>query len=534
MPRLLGRSRPPGLRGPGSGRPGLALAAHFLVILVALAGHQHHVARPGAGHRPLHRRPAVQLHGHRGRVGGAVQHGVDDRLRILAPGVVAGQDQPVGAGFRGGRHQRAFAAVPVAAATDHAMQAAGEMLAHRRQGLLQPVRGVRVINDHRGLARLAHRLHAARHRRDGVERRAQPFRCHAQAVQDPGHRHQVAAVEGAEQRHRHIDRFATHGEAQIHARLVGLLGHAAHRGAGLAAEDDAAHAVVEATEEHRRREVVAVDHRLAQVRTGEQGHLGQQVAVHVAVVIQMVAAQIAEHRRPHRGIAQTVLVQGVGRDLHGHGVGASVTQVAQAALQGDRVRRGVAGGDLGALETQPQGTHQPAVVTQGVQGVTQEPGDAGLAVGAGHADHFQLPAGLAMETGRQLAHPTPQFRHRDARHRGLVADREDIALFQHHGGAGADRRVDETAAVHLMARHRQEQIAALHGAAVEAQGRHGQIPQGRRQGLVGQQVAQGDHERPSPSKSPAIRPSVLSGGTCRVRSTPPTMEENTGAATRPP
>ena len=229
-----------------------------------------------------------------------------------------------------------------------------------------------------------------------------------------------------------------------------------------------------------------------------------------------------------------MLVEGVGRHFHGDAVGAGVAQGEQRFLQGNRVRRGVPGAVLVALEADAQGADQTAGVAQGIERVTQEPGDAGFAVGAGDADHLQAASGLAEVARRQHADLAAQCRHGDA-HRAVVRMHgEGVALFHHHGGAGADRRVDELAAVRVVAGHRQEQVTGGHRAAVQAQRLDGQVAQPFRQRLVGEQMPQCDHVASSPSSLPAIRPSVLSGGTCRVRRTPPTMAENTGAATRPP
>ena len=147
-----------------------------------------------------------------------------------------------------------------------------------------------------------------------------------------------------------------------------------------------------------------------------------------------------------------------------------------ALLQGNRVRRGGARCcPAWPCEADAQGADQPAGVAQGIERVTQEPGDAGFAIGAGDADHLQAAAGLAEVAGRQHADLPAQPGHGDARGTVVLMHGEGVAPFHHHGGAGTDRRVDELAAVHVVAGHRQEQIAGGHRAAVQAQFVDGQV-----------------------------------------------------------
>src|SRR5699024_6332946 len=67
-------------------------------------------------------------------------------LRRFAARVVVGNPQAIGMPSRGRPHQRAFAAVTVAAATEYAVHPTGNMSADGLQRLLQRIRRVRVIN----------------------------------------------------------------------------------------------------------------------------------------------------------------------------------------------------------------------------------------------------------------------------------------------------------------------------------------------------------------------------------------------------
>ena len=72
---------------------------------------------------------------------------------------------------RGGvAHQRALAAVAVAAGAEHHVQAAARDLARRAQHVLERVGRVRVVHEHAEVLALVHRLEAAGHAAEALER----------------------------------------------------------------------------------------------------------------------------------------------------------------------------------------------------------------------------------------------------------------------------------------------------------------------------------------------------------------------------
>ena len=124
----------------------------LLAGLVALAGDHDGVARPGPAHRGARSPPA----GRRSRAPRRVprlglragQHRGADRGRVLAARVVVGDDQQLGPRRRRGAHQRALAAVPVAAAAQHDDAAGrGTCGAQRVQQRGDRGRLVRVVDD---------------------------------------------------------------------------------------------------------------------------------------------------------------------------------------------------------------------------------------------------------------------------------------------------------------------------------------------------------------------------------------------------
>jgi len=83
--------------------------------------------------------------------------------------------------------------------------------------------------------------------------------------------------------------------------------------------------------------VVDIDHPRHQVVSREQPRLGRAVAVHRAVIVEMIAREIGEHRgvEPHGAHAR--LVERMRGDFHRHVRGAFAAQLFQSALHRNRV-----------------------------------------------------------------------------------------------------------------------------------------------------------------------------------------------------
>ena len=162
------------------------LGADDLVGLVPLPRDHHHVARAPPGHRGLDG-PAAIGHGLVPARGPGRDAGLDlgqDRLGPLGARVVGGHPGEVAEPRRDAAHDRALAAVAVAAAAeDHAeAPARAHQLTRGGEHALQRVGRMRVVHHHQeGLARL-HPLEPAGHRRHPGERLADPSRapCPAQ------------------------------------------------------------------------------------------------------------------------------------------------------------------------------------------------------------------------------------------------------------------------------------------------------------------------------------------------------------------
>ena len=135
-------------------------------------------------------------------VSGALTQPSDDvgqyGFRRLMARVVAGDHHVVGQAGRNRAHQRALAAVAVAAAAEHHGQLPATRGGQRAQGLQGFVQGVGRVGvvDHqlRQLLTIAHALHAARHRRHQSGHAGNFGQRVAQSAQATDHGQQIGDV----------------------------------------------------------------------------------------------------------------------------------------------------------------------------------------------------------------------------------------------------------------------------------------------------------------------------------------------------
>ena len=133
---------------------------------MALTGNQHHVFHVSLADALGNGQAAVELLHSALRLAHALQHLLQYVLRVFAARVVAGQAHHIGIVFGATRHGCAFAAVAVAAATEHTVQAPAARVRPRAQclqSLGHRIRRVRIVDHHRRCAVMAELLHATGH-----------------------------------------------------------------------------------------------------------------------------------------------------------------------------------------------------------------------------------------------------------------------------------------------------------------------------------------------------------------------------------
>ena len=144
-----------------------------------------------------------------------------------------------------------------------------------------------------------------------------------------------------------------------------------------------------------------------------QPHLGGEIVLHRAVIVEMLVGQVGEDARGEGEPVEPALVEAVRGGLHRHVGHAPRRKRGQGRLQVDRPRRGQAcrPSRAPAPRAPSKAPRVPMLARRavGVEQVAHEPGRGGLAVGAGDADQ-----GHAPPAGRRTRR-APRCRRRAAR-----------------------------------------------------------------------------------------------------------------------
>ena len=283
-----------------------------------------------------------------------------------------------------------------------------------------------------------------------------PARAGAQVLRDPGPEPQRQPVgDRLQTLHRHVERTLRRGVGET-GPVAQHPQPAAHRrrrhGTGLA--------------------IVRVHHREPAAGRGtvaavEQHELGIEVALHRAMVVEMVVAQVGEHGDLARESEGAALHQGVAAHLDRHALDAALHHLAQQSVEFQGSRRGQ--GRRPGLVPDPDagGADDAGAPAGGAEDGLQHPGGRGLAVGAGDADDPQCALGMAVKARGRLSQRPPRLLDF---HHGLTSDRGP-ALHHHRGGSRLERLPRVAPAVLAQPGDPEEHRARGHPARVAAQPR---------------------------------------------------------------
>ena len=260
----------------------------------------------------------------------------------------------------------------------------------------------------------------------------------------------------------------------------------------------------------------------------EELFLGVGIGFHAAVVIEVVAGEIGEHRDVDAGAVHPALLDADRAGFQRAGGGVFGAELGQVAHQGRRFRRREAGFDQRIREAGAERTDDRARLRVGAG---QALADRRLAIGAGDGDQRQVFARVTIDHVGQRAGQRAQGVNGQCYGRPEILSKIKITagLPEHGYGATRQRVGDVTAAIGQIARIGQEEIARPDLATVV--GNTGRHDAHRLQAV--KEFARRAHSLPFPEPASATWIGA-SGGTPRVRSAPPTIAEKAGPATSPP
>ena len=253
------------------------------------------------------------------RAGRAGQDVAPDRGRILAARIVVGDDDQVGQPRRHRAHLGALADVAVAAGAEHDDQPVARMRPQRLDRRLDRIGRMGIIDIDRRAGAGDHRaLEPAADRLDPGEIGEGRLELAAGGDDQAGRGQGIGGLIGADQRQIDLVGAAVGLDDQLLAERGGLARHQLQR---LAAARRPSAPRGRRSRQRRTHLVglgiVGPDHRRA-VRLdhlAEQPHLGLEIGLHGAVIVEMVAAEIGEGGGLHRQAFGAILGKAVARRL---------------------------------------------------------------------------------------------------------------------------------------------------------------------------------------------------------------------------
>ena len=147
--------------------------------------------------------------------------------------------------------------------------------------------------------------------------------------------------------------------------------------------------------------IVSVDDGLAAMVGGVQQPFRRFVVRHVAMVVEVVAAQVGKYRGSKLQGRHAVLHQPVGRDFHRAEGCPLLDQTGKHVLNIDRRTGGVFARDHFIQQAVADGPHHRAGFAEQFRPLRQKLGGGGFAVGTGHAHQTQLLRRLMIKTPGQ-------------------------------------------------------------------------------------------------------------------------------------
>ncbi len=143
--------------------------------------------------------------------------------------------------------------------------------------------------------------------------------------------------------------------------------------------------------------VVDADHGAAGTLGREQGRLGLEVLLHGVVEVEVVTAEVEEHRHVEDHAVDPSQHQRVAGDLHGADLHPALDHQREQAVQVRRLGRGESRLHVLAGDAGPDRADHRGDVAGGGQTALEEAGRGRLPLGARHPDHRQPPGGVAVD-----------------------------------------------------------------------------------------------------------------------------------------
>ena len=294
--------------------------------------------------------------------------------------------------------------------------------------LRERVRRVRIVDHRERTVRQAVAFHAARRRVAGGERRERRIHVELPRQQHAERDREVLGVECADQRRAEAPLAEVSADVELEAAVRGAYPADVHeaRGRGRRAADRD-RGQLDARRQRRGKagadRVADVDDGVFEAGQAEQPRLRLGIALHRAVVVEVVAREVAERGDAQAHGVDAALVERVRGNLHRDVARAGVRERAQLPVQRDDVRRGQRTARHPRRKSRAERAEVRAATREAPGRRREQPCAGRLAVGAGDARDGEPRRRHAVEAVRDAAEAVAQRRHRDERNFGIRACR---------------------------------------------------------------------------------------------------------------
>ena len=191
----------------------------------------------------------------------------------------------------------------------------------------------------------------------------------------------------------------------------------------------------------------------------EEGGLGREVVLHVAVEVQVVLGEVGEGADREPRARHPAQGERVARHLHRHVGDAGLTHHREERLQVGRLRRGERAGQPGAVDADADGAEQPRGAPGRVQPGLDQVRDRRLAAGAGDPEDREVGGRVAVDESGDGAEHVARVgvdEHRDVAQRRAGGP---VGIGEHGGRASREGIGGEIGAVGARAGQGGEQVA---------------------------------------------------------------------------
>ena len=375
-------------------------ALDVLVVFVAFASDDDDVVRASVLDGDLNGLTTIRDDGVTIRTGETSLGIVQNDLRVFGARIVGGEHADVTAllGSRG--HFRTLGAISISTAAEDGDDAVRAQRADGFEGVHDAIRRVRVVHvDLEACAGVRDAFEASGHLRRFLHVGDGFTQIEAGAAHSGQSSERVVHIEIADERRANEKAAAFRVELELRPGHVVTDVVRTEVAADAETVFDDATGAGEAFDQFATPKIVRIDHQRGTRRVSgdfEELHLGLEVLLHRAVVVEMVLREVGEDGGGKRQAMSAMLIERVRRNFHRASAAAMSAHLREQGLDFEALRRGVRGRHMLTAKVVKDGAEQSAAHLAEIHQMMREEGGGGFSIRASDADERHVFARMAV------------------------------------------------------------------------------------------------------------------------------------------